>query len=261
MSFPHSQAASFSPIGGTRAIKYGTVDWSTSQRHYDVTGGSDLQAHYDFEPTVEEMMGEGWAFTTRYSSQQQSTITLGSVAIHPDVWILRKSWPLYEISGSSPNFGESDKNATWDAAPPTFTLQVQGEVLETSGPGLREKNIATTIFAEGIGTLTWDSTTHVESFRMSNRFTVGGKPKASFNGKIEGKCTVAGTPTDGNDFRWLLAPGGIHDDPVKGLFTLNTGAETITRSALMYDVTLKWDKALRGGRVTVSSKMRVDDGS
>jgi hypothetical protein len=261
MAFPHIQTGSFTPIAGTSAIKYGTIAWATTQRLYDVTGGTDAQSHYDFGPTLEEMVGEGWAFTTRHSSQQQSSITLGSVSMHPDKWTLRKSWPLYEVSGFDPQQGVWDDNAAWGYGTPTYDLMVEGGVTESSGPGLRQKRVSTSIFGEGIGTITWDSDTHVEAFRMTGRFTRGGKPQATFTGKVEGKCSVTGTPTDGNDLRWLLAPGGVSDHPVRGRFTLDTGAESITENAYMYDVTIRWDRAAKGGKVTTASRMRLDYGN
>ena len=262
-TYPYSQQASFTPIAGTGAIKYESIAWQTSQRLYDTTGFKggtpECQSSYDFSPTVEDMIGSGWAYTTRYSFKQASLITLGSVTIQPSMWIIHKTWPLYEVSGIQPMSGKCDNNAAWGAGPPVYRLTVHGHVLKPSGPGLREKHVSTVITAEGIGSISWDSDTHVEIFKAKNDFSSGGLPQAVFQGRVEGKCSITDYPTDGNDFRWLLQTQGVTDNPVRGLFSLDTNAETVSANALMYDVAIKWEAADGGGHVTVNSKMRLDN--
>jgi hypothetical protein len=99
----------------------------------------------------------------------------------------------------------------------------------------------------------------IESMMLRAPFTRGGKPKAQFRARTEGPVQIAGTPTDGNDFRWLLKPDSIKDNPVKGKFTYDTNAESVTSNATMYDLTLNWNTAMQGGRVRVSTRMRLDD--
>jgi hypothetical protein len=228
------------------------------------TGGvigtkADCQARDDFSPSIFEMIGRGWAYTSRYSSRQKSILTLGDINIRPSIWTLRKRWPLYEVSGINPNNGDKDCNSRWAAGPPATELSARGLVLESDGPGLQIKNSSCSIFAEGVGTITWAEPLDVINFTMSSMYTKGGKPTCSFRAGAEGRTLVSGTPSDGNDFAWLLNRGGVKDNPIRGRFTYDTNAESINDAAIMYDVTLEWNSAVQGGRVRVDARMRLDD--
>lgn len=260
-NYPLSQQGLFTPIDGTSSILHGTVAWATKQRLYDVTGvqgsGSEIIAdcspQYGFGAEFDEMASQGWVFNKHYTSGEKSSITLGNVVVRPTRWSLQKVWPLYEVSGVGPH-GQCDETAKWAAGTPEFILTCEGYPLQTTGPVVRTKLVPVTFVASGIGTMTWSNDAHVETFEFANQFTKGGNSVFRFRGKIAGDMTLSAVPAaDAADLKWLLEA----KKPVRGTFTLDGDAETISEKAIMYDVSLKYNAAY-GGHVTASTKMRVD---
>ena len=260
LEYAYSIAGSFTPIAGTSAIKYESINWRTNNRLYDATGFQgttpDKSRNYDFGVPVEDMQGRGWAYTTRYGSSQQASITLGTVNMVPLRWTVRKSWRLTPASGHGP-LGKDCSLSNWGYDTPTYDIACEGLVLQSDGPKVRSQRVSVSITSEGFGTMSWDNDIHVSHFTIGNRLTKGTKVKCSFSGKVEGSVSYSDVPSDGNDFSWLFVGAGVADPPVSGLFTLDTNAETITNNALMYDVTLRF-LASTAHKVQIDTRMRVN---
>jgi hypothetical protein len=237
------------PISDTTGSANGSADAQKKGVRGLTTANIIAEGHLELESNGTEAVAQSGDFTSSGDA----------AAIHVHQWVLQKTWPLFDVTGSSA--GSKDAIKQWRHGLPV----VKGSVV---GVGKSDLGAQLDFAAElSESTLTFDinqfgilaGNVIIKEKRISAPFKIGGPIGAALSFQFNGVASTW-TPT-GTQYTWLYPSGAANalgGDPSRGTLTLDIDTSTnIVESAICYHVEIRNPSAI-GGKVPVRAAFRLD---
>lgn len=259
------QATITSPI---TAAKWTSVDEVTSTREIDditgiAVGTEDGQPEFAQHFPVKDYVLTGAikhsSSTATGNAKTLAVSTLTGLTVKPYDWVLRRHWPLTNVTGQGDPTSDSATAAalSWAWSVPITTLTMRTWV-KSGGPDWDGDNLTITLSMDIFGTLAYNGTS---GKGIVTKQTAGFKTKDGFIGMsyqilLSGYATYSkGTADFDNVFS---DTDGTTKEPPRDTTALAvTSGDTITGTAIVHDVSIYGSKS-RGGAVFVTAKHRFD---
>lgn len=239
LAFSKAQAATFS--FNSLPHKIHAINVAIQQAVFDVTASADTAKLLLNGLPVIGVSGQGSIYTAGYGKAQSSTLSLGTVVLHPAEWSVGKRFNLSDVTGS----GDAEKQ--WEWGWPIVYGTVRGWVL-SGGPLYETEDIALSAVFDVFGTIA--GAVKVRNLRVGAPFREGGPIPVSFTWQATGAVTHSGSvqPTvataTGTPSTGTLA------------FDLDSG-ETESHKAMLYDFNVR-SPAVTGGNLPITMSLRFD---
>lgn len=261
-TYPLIQQGSFTVPAAFTGAAFTHVSHAKRVSPVDVTGSrlvsgafaQDKAKEWRQELPIEEFIADGHVEKSKaYALAQLSTLAFSGAGllIHVRQWRLHKHWPLVDVTNGS------EKEWTWGI--PVYSLQARGWAKSATGPVTGTLTDTVTLTVDQVGTIAWATGTTkiwaLDSIQTDAPLGVGGGVPVAVSGLMQGAVTY--TPGT-NTFAWLfINPASVADDPLKLTCILDTDAESISHSALLYDHTFDCP-SVTGGPIGYTCRMRFD---
>jgi len=261
MAFPLVQTGSLTMPSGTYTMCFSQTSSTTRNPLFSVAGScegssSNHGAYVTGLPTV-EYTGVGFVKKTgeaTYGLAQSSTMDLSSdMNVLAQSWRVRRSWQLFDVTGSSGGTAGSAKN--YASGLPRTSLSLSGVAEEGYIADITNNSLSISTVMSQFGTLA--GTLKLSQLGDQTPHAAGGPINVSMGGEFSGLPTFTPltSPGTNDDFEWLL--GSTVTTPVEGTMTLDSGDLTnLTPNVLVYDVEVSLVPK-DGGSMKVTARMRV----
>lgn len=278
VTYPLSQTGSFN-AGTTTNIIFHNLRFVQRHSPQDVTGSFAGSAgavkNYTVNALpVREFRGAGSLMTESdsvFSTAQTGTVDWDGIFMKPQTWVLRKTWPLIDTTGSGgsdPAVADTDKE--WWYGTPVVSGAMSGIAISAlrAADLNQQSESAIAIQINGFGTLTMNVV--FSEMELVMPFSRGGPFPLSFSFLADGDA-VATTSID-SDYQWLFPntlTTALRGSPVRGQMTvdldISSEASPNIRDAggtaapygYLYDVQIR-NPANIGGRAPVEASFIFD---
>lgn len=239
LTFAKAQAATFT--FNSLPHKINGISLAIQQAVFDVTAAADTAKVLLNGIPVIGVSGQGSIYSGGYGKAQSSTLSLGTVVLHPAEWSVGKRFQLFDVTGS----GDAEKQ--WEWGWPVVYGTVRGWVL-SGGPLYETEDIALSAAFDVFGTVA--GSVKVRNLRVASPFREGGPIPVSFTWQANGAVTHSGSLEP----RVATATGTPNTGTLA--FDLDSG-ETESHKALLYDFTVR-SPAVTGGNLPITMNLRFD---
>lgn len=235
------------------------AQWSEQPGTMEITGDSARNNQYTLNGSTANLTLRGYIGGTVFGGAVASTMTLGTMLILPDRWTLSKYWPLQEITGDSDG-GASQPRRRWTWGTPTYSLSVQGTPKNATGPILSTRQQTAALAIDSVGDVNFVNGLSLDSANLSLPVLRGGRAYCSISGRYDGAVSYTAGAAE-HDLSWLLINTGLgYDAPPGGAMSIDTDAQAIAATALLYSMSIFFDKS-RGSRLRFTAQLRINPAS
>jgi len=261
MSFPLIQDGSLTLPSGTYTMCFAQTSVSLRNPLFNVAGACEgaaaNHASYVHGIPTGEYVGVGFIKETgeaTYGLAQASSMNLStSMNVKSQSWRVRRSWQLFDVTGSSGGTAESAKTYTYGL--PSTSLSVAGVAEAGYVADHANNSLAITTVMSQFGTLA--GTLKLSDKMDTASHASGGPVPVRFGGEFSTKPTFTPLTSTGtnDDFEWLLGSAVVA--PVEGTLTLDIGDATdLAPNVLVHSVELSLAPR-DGGSIRVKTLMKV----